>query len=497
MNLNAVSQETLDQMAEPLQKALSTGYTTALGLTGYELAAPAKFLVPVLSPWRNSLPRVQAPVGSTASTWRSITGINVARQSPSVGFGYAGALVETSTQTNVAAYQPLALGDSVQMDAQVLARGFDDLRARSGTNLLYSLMIAEDQMLLGSQNFSLGTPTAPTVTFSGNGAIPTTTAVHVKVVARTVENFWFGGGTLPSADGTATTSAASQTATFTTPAVAGAVAYDWYVGASTSAYYYAGSTPYNTFSVTAIPGADSTASQTATPGIAPARSGAGTSLSSFTDTSADPNAFNGLLGSLLGDVSASGSIVQRGTGTNQGAYFASLDGATLTGSNGSITQIDTALLSLWNNSRISPTRMLVSAQQHMDISNKIIATGGATTMFDPTNLTQRQNGVSGGFVNTYVNKAANGMPIDMVTEPNLPNGTVVLISDSLPYPDNSVTNVYEVETQQEYQQLEYPPARVMSNALGGPRYDLEVRAIEVFKSFAPFTAAVLQNVAAG
>lgn len=499
MNLNAVSQETLDQMAEPLQKALSQGFTTALGLTGYELSAPAKFLVPVLSPFRNSLPRSQAPVGSTASTWRAITGINVTAKSPAVGFGFAGPLVSTSTQNYVAAYAPLALGDSVQMDAQVMARGFDDLRSRSGTNLLYALMIAEDQMLLGSQNFSLGTPTAVVATAgTTGGSIGATATVHIRVAARTVENFWFGGGTLASADATVTTSAGTtNTVGGTVAAVVGAVAYDWYVGNSTTNLFFWATTSTNVMpSCGVLPVADNT-TNAVPPGAIAARAGAGTNLSSFTDSSADPNAFNGLIGSLIGDAGTGGNIVQRGTGSPSNAYVASLNGAAFTESQGSVNEIDAALMSLWNTARISPTRMLMSAQQHQDVSNHIVHSGGAMTMYDPSNLAQRQNGVGGGFINTYVNKAANGAPIDLVTEPNMPVGTVVIVSDNLPYPDNQVTVTMDVETQQEYQQLEYPPARVLGNNLGGPRYDLEVRAIENMRVFAPFTNAVISNIAAG
>jgi hypothetical protein len=500
VNLNQISQETLDAMSGDLKKALATGFTTALGLTGYELAGPAKFLTPVLSPFRNSLARTQAPIGSLASHWKAITGINVGNANPFVGYGYAGNLVSTQEQDYTAAYAVLALGDSVQMDAAVLAKGYDDLRSRAGTNLLFNLMIAEDKMSLGGQNFALQQASTPTVTPTTTGGTIGAVTVSVAVATRTIENFWFGGGSVASAAGSSgVLSGSTNQVNATVPAVVGAVAYDWYVGTSATALYYWATTQTNVMpTLKTVLGADSTAN-TLPPGAVAARTGAGTNVvATFTDSSADSNAYNGLLASLAGDFGTNGSQVTHGAGTNSGAYFKSLDGAVLTESQGSVNEIDAALLSLWNTARISPTRMLMSAQQHQDVSNHIVHSGGAITMYDPNNLAQRQNGVSGGFVNTYVNKAANGTPIDMVTEPHIPNGTVVIVSDSLPYPDNQVTNVLEIETQQEYQQLEYPPARnAGAGNLGGPRYDLEVRAIEVFKNYFPGGMAVLSNIANG
>lgn len=519
-NLSGLTQETLDQMREPMLKAVtSSGYTTALGLTGFELSAPSKFLVSILSPLRNRVTRKMAQVGSKNANWRAITAINAGNASPFVGFGTAGTVLQTTEQDYFAPYQPIAHGDTVQMDAQVLARGFEDLRASSGSRLLWATMVSEDKMLLGGQAFALQTPGTVTVTTATTGgSIAQTTAVHVVVAVRTVEGYYYnlsnaagtaagtaaGGGTVTSADGTASTPTdglSTHTAQATVPFVAGAVAYDWYFGASNTAYFFVGTTSTNVSPVvTALPSGDATNPTVGLPRLTAARAGGGNNIrtggAAFVDTSADANAFNGLIASCVADISASGAQVQRSTGTSSGAYFASLDGATLTGSNGTITQIDNALLSIYNTYQISPTRMYMNTQQHYDVSNKMIATGTFNTFLQGEDMQFRQSATGGIFLTKYINKAANGFPIEMETEPNLPPGVIVLISEVIPFPGSEVNAVFEVETQMEYTQLEYAMSR-STGTTGGPRYDVEVRAIETFKNYFPAGCGVIHNVAAG
>ena len=520
-NLTALTQETIAQMQEPMRKATTTGYTTATGLVGFELAAPSKFLVAVLTPLRNRITRKMAPVGSKNATWRAITAINAGNASPFVGFGAPGVVMQTTEQDYFAPYQPLAHGDSVQMDAQMLARGFEDLRASAGTRLLYATMISEDKIMLGGQAFALQTPGTPTVTTATTGgSIAQTTAVHFVVAVRTIEGYYYnlsnaagtaagtaaGGGTVTSADGTATTPTdglSTHTAQATVAFVPGAVAYDWYCAANTTAYWFVGTTTTNVSPViTALPSADATNPTVGPPRLTIARAGGGNNIrtggAAFVDTSADANAFNGLLPSMVADVNSSGAQVTHGTATSSGAYFASLDGATLTGSNGTISQIDTALLSIWNNFQISPTRMYMNAQQHYDVSNKMFATGTVNTFLQGEDITFRQDGVAGVFMTKYINKAANGYPIMMETEPNLPPGVILMLSEVIPFPQSEVNAVFELETQMEYTQLEYAMNRgAAGSASGGPRYDVEVRAIETFKNYYPAGCAAIHNIAAG
>ena len=71
MNIVQSTQETLGLMKESLAKNV----TISTGLTAYDLQAPAKNLYPIVTPLRNSLPRVARLNPGDAARWRSITSI--------------------------------------------------------------------------------------------------------------------------------------------------------------------------------------------------------------------------------------------------------------------------------------------------------------------------------------------------------------------------------------------------------------------------------------
>jgi hypothetical protein len=484
-----ITRETLEQV---LKSVTEQGYTTDLNLTGINLRGPALNLFPVLSPWRNRLPRVMAAVGAKASQWRAIVAINASNQSIFGGFGVAGALVSTTEQDFTASYAPISLGDSVQMDAEALARGFDNLRAGSGTKLLYALMIGEDQGLMGASNVGLPIPGTPTVTAaSTGGSIPASTVVLVKASARTVQGYFSGGGTVYSAQGNVTTAAgtATNSATALVAAVPGAVAYDWTV----AGFYYT-TTTAPIVSITSIPTVDAALA------VLPNLGGTvPTAASRATDSSAVLGSFNGLFTSIASDYAANGSgIVQYGTGQRSGSYLQDLGGATLTGSEGGILEIDNVLQNLWDYHRVSPTAILVNSQQGRDMTRKVVATGGATTMFAPDNVAQRRSVVGGQMLQSYLNPAVDGQPIEVVSMPSIPAGSIAMITETLPYPDSKVGDVFDVECQQDYTQVEYAMSRGTPGAVGsGPRYDFEVRAIQTFRNKFPAGCALLTGVAAG
>ncbi|MFT8930023.1 MAG: hypothetical protein ABF969_11875 [Sporolactobacillus sp.] len=505
--INSITAETLSMMKPAVKKALTQGFTVGTGLTGYELEEPSKKLFPVWSPFRNRIPRVHAGQGSAAAHWKAISRINATRQRPSVAFGAAGPLVSTEELDFQSNYYPIALGDSVQMDAQMLARGFEDLRATAGINLLYAQMIEEDRFLLGAQNFATPQPPAPVLAASATGgSIPNTTTVHVRVRARNHENYYFGGGSLPSADVSVATAGTDPTNSVSAsvpvvdqygnfnPALAGVVAYDWYVSSNGTDYFYYGTTTVNSITVTAIPSSDNPAPRL------PELADPDTWANAQADTSADPNTFNGLLGTLSGAY-LNGTFVSPGTPGSKpsGALFQSLNGSKLHASAGRIVEIDNAIRQIWDNVQLSPTRILVSGEQMLDLTAGIVKSGqggGGTYKFIGNDPAEARSLHAGYAVIDYTNPIFPSQPIAIETMPHLQPGTIIILTEVLPYPNNQVANVLEVETQQEYQQLEYAMSRQSGNN-GGPRYDFEVRAIETFKNYFPASMAVIQNIASG
>ena len=76
MSIAQTTQETLGLMKESLAKSV----TISTGLTAYDLQAPAKNLYPIITPLRNSLPRVQRQFPGDAARWRTVASI--------IGSGY-------------------------------------------------------------------------------------------------------------------------------------------------------------------------------------------------------------------------------------------------------------------------------------------------------------------------------------------------------------------------------------------------------------------------
>lgn len=509
MNAN-ITKETIElakkALESPLAKDASTqGYLPTLGLYGYPLEAPAKSLFPVLSPFRNTTPRVKQQGSGTAAHWKAITAINSANVRATAAFTYAGNRVTTNERDFMANYKEIALMDSVAYDAQILAEGFQDLRATSGVNLLYALMMQEEKILLGGQNFSLGTVSAPNVTVSSTTAGSISAAsVDVAVKARTLQGYYDGQGTAVSGVGTVgSMTGSTNQVKATVTAVPGAFCYDWYIGSHGGTLYYAFSTTINVATFSTVPVSGATTSGVPMCAI-PAYSNNGVmtaiptsaSTGAATDCSADTNAFNGLAATLTGDYSG-GVFVTNGTGTSNGAYIRSLDGAALTGSSGTIAEIDTALQYLWQNARVSPSKILCNSVDHVNISNKIIASGGAYTLFRPGDVAERQAVVGGQLVETYINKAVMGRPIALETLPDLPQGTLMIVTEQLPYPNSKVANVMEVETKLEYTQYDYAASAQSGQANGGPRYDFQVMALETFKNYFPGSMAIISNIANG
>jgi hypothetical protein len=488
-DLEKITQQTMDLMKD----AQTNGFTTADGLYGFGLENVAKLIFPLVTPFLNSIPRKLAAQGSAAARWKAIVGFGYTKPKPTVQFGAPGTIVTTVEQDYVAPYAVLSLGDTVQMDAQTLARGFDNLRAKSGIKTLYELKKAEDIIAIGGQTFALQVPGTPSGTYSSTGGQISNggaSAVTWKfaVAARTAEGYQYG---VPTAAGQQMSTPASATVSVSVPAgattgsvtlsvtsVPGAAVYDWYCdnGQGGPLYYTGVSTTVNTVTITA-------AAPTTNP-TAPTQ-----------DSSADPQAFNGLIATCVGDYTSSGQVT-RGTGTRgSGATIISLDGKTMTGVDGSIQEIDNVLLTLAQQYNVSPTRLIVNPQEAFNMTNKMFATGGFRVMLQAGQKTQ-DSLVGGAYIESYINKAWQGQMLKIVVDPQVPPGTILGVTDVLPFPDNTIDSVLQIETQQEYQQIEYAMSRGTGTS-GGPRYDYEVRTIEVFKNYFPSGCFIIQNVGNG
>lgn len=477
-------------MPEGLQKATFDQSGNAIqGLTFYDLQPGALLLYPVLTPLRNMIPRVSGRGGIQAN-WRAITAINSTNISAGVGQGNRNAVMQVTTANYTAAYKGLGMESSVTFEAQYAGQNFDDIRALAGLTGLQSLMLQEEFVILGGNSgVPLGTTPTPSTADVATGGTFSDGTYQVACVALTLEGFVnssIAGGipqqiVRPNADGSTDTygggaaqkSAAAatvvngggavQSITASVTAVRGAVAYAWFLSAA------AGSA--NSSVLTAI---------TTAPAVTLTAAGAGTQT--YGDlASADYSTNDLVFDGLITQAFKSGS----------GAYWVDLGGAVLAaGGSANITQIDTALKSFWDNYRLSPDTMWVNSQQAQDISNKILA-GQANGAFR-INIEQKQGMMAGGVMATsYLNKFSMGGAnvIEIKIHPNMPAGTILFTSNSIPYPLSGVTNVMQIKTRQDYYQIEWP--------LRSRKYEYGVYCDEVLQHYFPPSMGLITGIGAG
>jgi hypothetical protein len=482
VSVDNITAETLDA----IKKATTAGVTSGTGIVGIDLADLIS-LIPVNTPFRDQLARTKPKMGAKFAEWRALVNVNNTQPNPFTAFDAPAPVVNIDEMDVTSLYAKIGAGYTVTKDAIAQAAGYADAKAVAVFNALNQFKIGEDKGAIGGCLFNLGTPATPTVTQSDTGgSIAASTAVNVKVAARTGANYFWGGSTIASAQGTVTTStvvASTHSATATVTAVRGAVAYDWYV----AGFYYT-TTTVNAVTITSIP----TANQ-AVPNL-PDLYGTAPSAVPTADTSAGANQMNGLIATLAGDYATGGAtgLVTPGSGVSSGAYFKSLNGSAFSVSGASVTELDDMNQSIYDTVRLSPDAYMVSSQQATELSNVILGSTASETFFQP-NLAGRSEAVLGAFVGWYVNKAAGGTPIRIEVHPHVPPGTLIARTDRVPFPNSNITNTLEIRCVDDIQDYEYAANRG-NGAGGGPRYDGETYANEALINKAPVAMGVLQNI---
>lgn len=461
------------QVLDALQAALSAGnggsdsitkaWLTSTGLVNYDLERPAKTTYPVLTPIRNETPRVVSGEGDTATHWKVITAINTTDVPIGLSEGQRGGVISTTLADRTATYVSYGLEDYVTYQAQWAAEAFDDAIGRAVQGLLESTMISEEKMMLGgNSSVVLGTTGTPTGTGAATGGALADGTYYVGCVALTHDGWRLAsvtGGVVQqvsrtNADGTSSTinggtaqpsalsagvtlngGTSAQKITASVTAVRGAVAYAWYLGNSATHQYIQQITTINSVAFT-------TALVTA-------------SRQDFQALAATDN-------SKLNSFSFNGLLYQTGFDSTSGAYYAALPtgtagaGTQLTSDGaGGVTEINTALRSFWDNYRLSPDTLWVSAQEAESI-NKLVIAGGGTPLFRFTvdgNVAQQVIGGSG--TKGYFNKITQTQ-LEIRIHPNMPAGTMLFTSKSVPYPHPGFGTIARMKMRRDYFQVQWP-----------------------------------------
>src|SRR5206468_69150 len=140
-------------------KDWSLTFPNSTGLVPYDLEAPAKLLVPRLTPLRNEIPRGKGQ--GTARQFKRILGWSnsgvggVADMSPfmnsqtvQTSFGSLalrrGSKINYASDSKSVSYVEMSLSDQVNWVAQFAGQGFQDIRSLSQTALLWAHMGGEE-----------------------------------------------------------------------------------------------------------------------------------------------------------------------------------------------------------------------------------------------------------------------------------------------------------------------------------------------------------------
>lgn len=500
--MTTTNQETLDLvkgiLGGPSDDAITKSITVSTGLTAYDLQAPAKNLYPVLTPIRNSIPRVGGGTGA-ATNWKTVTAITGSGfgEMPWVPEGQRSGRMSYTTAPKAASYVTIGEEDSVTYEAVNAGRTFEDIRSTMTVRLLQKTMLKEETALLcGNGSLALGTASTPTAAAAGTGATLPAATYSVIVIALTLEGYLqssLSAGvatvkTITGADGATyvlnggcsiQSAAASQAITLgqtlsvSTTAKNGAVAYAWFVGLSGAEKLEA---------ITTINSAKFTAPLAGTHQTA-------ASISAV-DYSANAGlAFDGLLTTAFLPAS-SAYVVYQPTGTAG-------TGTPLTASGrGTVTEIDTALEGMWTNSQLSATVMYVNSQELTAITNKCLSTSANASLLQYNNQTAdgkpyklTAGGVIAMYFNPYTPEGGKMIPIKL--HPKVPAGTILLYCEELPmqYQNNNVANVAEVKTRQDYYQIDWPQRT--------RQYETGVYSEQVLAIYAPFAMAIITNIGKG
>jgi len=468
------------------------------GLTYYDLEEEAKVFVPEITPLVGLIPRVKGK-GGTATNWQVITALNSDRLPMGVAEGARGGVMDIQTSRQTAPYATIGIESSLTFEQDLAAMGFEDMKALSTRNLLQVARIGEEALDVGG-NLDVVLGTTPTVagTPSNTGGTLTNAhgAYHVRCVALTLQAWRRatmvkgvpvqhtytlgngvsqtvnGGAAKVSADATVTIAAGTTgSADLIVTAVPGAVAYAWFAGdnATTTCLLFA-ITTVNEVLLTDPPGAIIAASGFAT--------AVGTNFD--TDRSTNDLVYNGLI-----------SIISK---AGSGSYVKSLDNTKLTsdGAAGCV-EVNTLLRTMWDTVKVTPTIMLMNAQELVDLSDLVVKNGGAPIIrmqMDANSSTPGMATITAGtVVGFYLNKTAQGggQILKVILHPDIPPGMILFYSERISYPVPGVVNIIQVKTQEEWRQIEWP--------LVTREHQYGVYARQVLQCYYPPAFAMLYNIA--
>lgn len=478
-NLTKLNTIAVDNASDALNKSI-----TASSVPGIYLIRLAKLMLPVYAGLTNRIP-TDSPkgMGSTVATWRAQLGFGSLSESSFFRVAEASIGVEppTSFLTFEAPFNDLAVNDSVTLKALRASAGYSDPLQIGVIKAMSALLRGQERVLLGSNSAAI--PAVGTVAVTQGTPAQSALAAGSYVVgvsALTYEG-WLAqskGGSDAVGETAMTVSTqfvlgAGSSMNLTWAAVPGAVAYNVYVSGSSG--HVSGSTAKWVKQVNINKATVSTLGTGNTP--------------TMSDTTA--NATYGIEGLIQW---CSGSHIYNNTIPDKQAITDNA-GAGLTAGNGGITQFDTILASLWSTWHTAPSVMVMSPNLNATLVGKLQSLGSGT--FYRVEVGGERNTVNGGMMVTgYVNKFApfaDGTPrmIDVIPHPYMPEGQVLFLSETIPYPMGNESRGFVRDVLLPYT---YFPLPSQAAGVNQTTYNFAITTSETLECFNPGPQAALVGV---
>lgn len=465
---NSISDETAQLVWESIQRAQmptdTRGITIGSGFIGYELEAPAKGIVPVITPLVNMLPRRQG-TGINIVNWKAITSFDTGHA--------AGALTNAAVQPPQVAYNvvsmsnimaTIALSNAVDFEAQWYGTSLEgDVRGRRVAELLYALKMLEERWLINASQL-LMVPPAPVVSVSsisgGHGLDATSYWFAVTAINAQGETTMSGQTNVITA---ANAGANTNTFAVTVFTVWNATGYNLYIGSGSTApartamwvqASYSGNTnapqPGFNANVTLVSGGLANSGEVFGPTVAlsvtaaivtsavnnpPATNTAKT----FVDGSSNIKMYDGILAQALNNTGS-------GNGPTLQAY---VQQPTNTNGTLQLADIDNMLEYLYSNAAGDPDFLVMHPVTHRKVTDLVIAANQTRFVIDATQPANQARLTAQYRVGHYLN-TATGKEIPIIPDRYCPVDTIVALPMTIPYPVPEASTAIEIETQREY-----------------------------------------------
>jgi hypothetical protein len=413
------------------------------GLHQYDLVAPALQLAPHDTPVRNIVPRTQGY--GVAHEYKRITGFTGSNTGglglihPLMGetdtnsFGSLslrrGKSIEYAGDYFSVGFRTFSMSSNTTWDAQYAGQGYESLYQLASTDVLWSSMTLEENMMISDRGTASGfsgalsTPGAPTVTTpAATGSQVAVSGVsganvYAQVVATTAWGY--------TAAGTAGTSTftTGDVITVSWTHVPGATGYRIFLGQgssapASSAMWYQASTAANTITLqgaAVVSGANTVAAL---------------------DPSDNPTAhdsYDGILAYVM-DPARTGS---------------------LTYVNGPLTTdqvFQDAFANMFDANGADPQALLLNGHDRSALSNILKSSDSASYRI---NLNNGSDGTVGQLV-TGIQNQVTGTMTDLTVSRYMPQGVVPIVSWHLPIPNSQVSNCWAAVNVVDYMGIQWP-----------------------------------------